>query len=133
MDKKAEALAAAKREAGYKAAEMVTNGMVVGLGTGSTVYYMIERLSARVKKGLEVKGVPTSFQTAIRAREAKIPLTTLDDDPVIDIAIDGADEVDPKLRLIKGRGAAHLREKCVAAAAKQFIVRSEERRVGKEC
>ncbi|MCK9579912.1 MAG: ribose 5-phosphate isomerase A [Methanoregula sp.] len=131
MDKKAEALAAAKRAAGYKAADMITDGMVVGLGTGSTVYYMIERLSTRVKKGLEVSGIPTSFQTALRAREAGISLTTMDDHPVIDIAIDGADEVDPKLRLIKGRGAAHLREKCMAAASKRFVVVVDEQKIVK--
>jgi ribose 5-phosphate isomerase A len=132
MDKKAEALVAAKRAAGYKAADMVEDGMVVGLGTGSTVYYMIERLAERIKKGLRVSGIPTSFQTAIRAREAGILLTTLDSHPVIDIAIDGADEVDPKLRLIKGRGAAHLREKCVAAAARRFVVVVDEQKVVKK-
>lgn len=132
MDKKAEATAAAKRAAGCKAAEMVTDGMVVGLGTGSTVYYMIERLGERVKGGLKVSGIPTSHQTAMRAREAGIPLTTLDDNPLIDIAIDGADEVDPALRLIKGRGAAHLREKCVADAALQFVVVVDEEKMVKK-
>jgi ribose 5-phosphate isomerase A len=133
MDRKAEALGRAKRAAGYKAADMIADGMVVGLGTGSTVWFTIERLSERVRKdGLRVSGIPTSFQTAIRAREAKIPLTTLDDDPVIDIAVDGADEVDPELRLIKGRGAAHLREKCVAAAAKQFVVVVDDQKVVKK-
>jgi ribose 5-phosphate isomerase A len=126
MDKMADAVAAAKRSAGYKAADMVDDGMVVGLGTGSTVYFMIERLAERGRSGLKVSGIPTSFQTAARAREAGIPLTTLDDNPVIDIAIDGADEVDPQFRLIKGRGAAHLREKCVADAAKRFIVVVDE-------
>jgi ribose 5-phosphate isomerase A len=132
MDKKAEALTAAKRAAGYKAAEMIEDGMVVGLGTGSTVYFMIERLSERVRDGLRVQGIPTSFQTAIRARASGIPLTTLDDNPVIDIAVDGADEVDPKLRLIKGRGAAHLREKCVAGAARHFVVVVDEQKVVKK-
>ena len=106
--------------------------MVVGLGTGSTVYFTIERLSERMRSGLRITGIPTSFQTALRAREAHIPLTTLDDNPVIDIAVDGADEVDPKLRLIKGRGAAHLREKCVAAAAKRFIVVVDEQKIGEK-
>jgi ribose 5-phosphate isomerase A len=122
MDKKAEALEQAKRAAGYRAAEMIEEGMVVGLGTGSTVYFTIERLSERIRDGFQITGIPTSFQTALRAREAKIPLTTLDDNPEIDIAVDGADEVDPKLRLIKGRGAALLREKCVAAAAKHVVI-----------
>lgn len=132
MDKKAEALGEAKRAAGYRAADMIEEGMVVGLGTGSTVYFAIERLSERVKGGLTITGIPTSFQTALRARDAKIPLTTLDDNPLIDIAIDGADEVDPKLRLIKGRGAAHLREKCVAAAAKHFVVVVDPQKVVKK-
>jgi ribose 5-phosphate isomerase A len=132
MDKKAEALANAKRAAGYRAADMIEDGMIVGLGTGSTVYFTIERLSERVKGGLQITGIPTSFQTALRAREAKIPLTTLDDNPVVDIAVDGADEVDLKLRLIKGRGAAHLREKCVAAAAKRLVVVVDEQKVVKK-
>jgi ribose 5-phosphate isomerase A len=132
MDKKAEALANAKRAAGYRAADMIEDGMIVGLGTGSTVYFTIERLSERVKGGLQITGIPTSFQTALRAREAKIPLTTLDDNPVVDIAVDGADEVDLKLRLIKGRGAAHLREKCVAAAAKHLVVVVDEQKVVKK-
>jgi ribose 5-phosphate isomerase A len=132
MDKKAGASEQAKRAAGYRAAEMAEDGMVVGLGTGSTVYFTIERLSERIKDGLQITGIPTSFQTALRARVAGIPLTTLDDNPTIDIAIDGADEVDPKLRLIKGRGAAHLREKCVAAAAKRFVVVVDEQKVVKK-
>jgi len=129
MDDKARTLTAAKTAAGFRAAEMVEDDMVIGLGTGSTVFYMIERLSARVREGLKVSGIPTSYQTAIRAREYGIPLTSLDDYPVIDMAIDGADEVDPSLNLIKGRGAAHTREKCVAAAAFRFIVVVDEQKV----
>jgi len=130
MDETAQALTAAKRQAGYHAADMVEEGMVVGLGTGSTVYFMIERLYSRVREEkLSVLGIPTSYQTAIRAREYGIPLTTLDDHPVIDIAIDGADQVDPRLRMIKGRGAAHTWEKCVAAAAFKFIVVIDEQKL----
>lgn len=131
MDKKAGTPEQAKRAAGYRAAEMIKEGMVVGLGTGSTVYFTIERLSEMVSDGLRITGIPTSFQTALRARDAGIPLTTLDDNPVIDIAIDGADEVDSGHRLIKGRGAALLREKCVAAAAKRFVVVVDEQKVVK--
>ena len=109
MDEKARALTTAKSAAGFQAAEMVEDGMIIGLGTGSTVFYMIERLAARTREGLTVSGIPTSYQTAMRARECGIPLTTLDDHPVIDMAIDGADEVDPRLNLIKGRGAALTR------------------------
>jgi ribose 5-phosphate isomerase A len=130
MDEKARALITAKTAAGFRAADMVEDGTVIGLGTGSTVFYMIERLSARIREeGLKVSGVPTSYQTAIRAREYGIPLTTLDDYPTIDLAIDGADEVDPRLNLIKGRGAAHLREKCVAASAFRFIVVVDEQKI----
>lgn len=129
MDEKARALTAAKTAAGFRAADMVEDDMVIGLGTGSTVFYMIERLSARVREGLKVFGIPTSYQTAMRAREYGIPLTTLDDYPVIDMAIDGADEVDPYLNLIKGRGAALTREKCIAAAAFRFIVVVDEQKI----
>ncbi len=110
-------LAESKRIAGYRAADLVEDGTVVGLGTGSTVFFAMERLSERIADGLTIAGVPTSYQAAIRAREYGIPLTTLDEHPQIALAIDGADQVDPQLFLIKGRGAAHLREKCVADAA----------------
>jgi ribose 5-phosphate isomerase A len=111
-----------KREAGYYAADMVGDGMVVGLGTGSTVGYTMEHLSDRIREGLRIQGVPTSFQAEIRARELHIPLTTLDDYPELDMAIDGADQVDDRLRLIKGRGAALTREKCVAASAEELVI-----------
>jgi len=112
-----------KKNAGYYAADLIKNGMVVGLGTGSTVFYSMERLSERIQsEGLSIKGIPTSLQAAIRARGLGIPLTTLDDCPLIDIAIDGVDEVDPDFNLIKGRGAAQTRERCVAEAAETFVV-----------
>jgi len=112
----------AKRNAGYSAAEMVREGMVVGLGTGSTVFYAMERLGRRIEAGLGITGIPTSYQAAMTARQYGIPLTDLDDHPVIDIAIDGADQVDSRLCLIKGRGAAHMREKCVADAARELVI-----------
>jgi len=115
-----------KREAGIRAAEFVEDGMVVGLGTGSTVHATIERLGERVREGLAIAGVPTSWQTEIRARACGITLATLADFPEIDIAIDGADQVSPDFLLIKGRGAAHTREKCVAAAAERFVVVVDE-------
>jgi ribose 5-phosphate isomerase A len=127
-----QAQAAAKREAGYRAAEMVKPGMVIGLGTGSTVFYAMERLKERIAAGLAIEGVPTSLQAAMRAREYGIPLTTLDEYPVIDLAIDGADQVDPAFRLIKGRGAAHTREKCVATAANRFIVVIDESKITRQ-
>jgi ribose 5-phosphate isomerase A len=129
MDTSNESLTAAKRAAGYAAADMVEDGMIVGLGTGSTVFYALERLSTRVSEGLQIFGVPTSYQTARRAQEYSIPLTSFDADPMIDLAIDGADQVDPQIRLIKGRGAALTREKCVAAAALRFVVVVDEQKM----
>jgi ribose 5-phosphate isomerase A len=126
MDDSAEALTAAKRAAGYQAADLVKDGMVIGLGTGSTVFFTLERLSCRIGEGLRISGVPTSYQTAQRAQECDIPLTTLDKEPVLDLAVDGADQVDRHLHLIKGRGAALTREKCVAAAARRFVVIIDE-------
>lgn len=115
--------AASKRNAGYRAAEEVEDGMVVGLGTGSTVFFAMERLGERMAGDrLSIVGVPTSYQAAIRARQYGIGLTSLDEHPELDIAIDGADQVDPALRLIKGRGAALLREKCVCDAAKKVLI-----------
>jgi len=96
--------------------------MVVGLGTGSTVRYFIEHLSLKVKEGLNILGVATSVQTERWATNAGIELTTLEKHKEIDVAIDGADEVDPALNLIKGMGGALFREKIVAKTAKQFIV-----------
>ena len=116
----------AKRAAGHLAAGMVKDGMVVGLGTGSTVLYAMETLGDRVRTGLSITGIPTSFQAATRARTLGIPLATLDDYPAPDIAIDGADQVDPGRRAIKGRGAAHLREKCVATASARFVIVVDE-------
>lgn len=118
----ASALAVGKREAGYRAADMVADGMVVGLGTGSTVFFAMERLAERIREGLSIIGVPTSYQAAIRARTCGIPLATLNDYPVIDLAIDGADQVDPNFTLIKGRGAAQTQEKCVAFAARSLVI-----------
>ncbi len=119
--------AAAKRDAGFRAADMVKDGMFVGLGTGSTVFFAMERLGERIKsEGLRISGVPTSYQTAQRAEEYGIPLTTLSLHPKLDIAIDGADQVSPEKYLIKGRGAALLREKIVADAADRFVVVIDE-------
>ena len=112
----------AKRDAGYRAADEVFEGMVIGLGTGSTVEFTLKKLGDRVAEGLSIIGVPTSYQTAMRARQYNIPLTTLDDHIRLDLAIDGADQVDSAKRLIKGGGAAHSREKCVADASDRLII-----------
>jgi ribose 5-phosphate isomerase A len=111
-----------KEAAGCAAAELVRDGDIVGLGTGSTAYFAVVALGERVKAGLRIIGIPTSVQTADLALTLGIPLTTLDEHPEIDITIDGADEVDPKLNLIKGGGGALLREKVVASVTKKMVV-----------
>lgn len=113
-----------KQEVGKAAAALVQSGTIVGLGTGSTTAYAIEYLGNRLKSGelKDIIGIPTSFQAEVLAKKYGIPLTTLDAVDHIDIAIDGADEVDPQKNLIKGGGAAHTREKVVDALAEQFIV-----------
>jgi ribose 5-phosphate isomerase A len=113
---------AEKEAAGRAAAQLVSDGNVVGLGTGSTAYFAVVALGERVKAGLKITGIPTSTKTADLARGLGIRLTTLDEHPEIDITIDGADEVDPKLNLIKGGGGALLREKIVASASKRMVV-----------
>jgi ribose 5-phosphate isomerase A len=111
-----------KENAGCRAAEYVSDGMIVGLGTGSTVAYTMDQLAQQIKEGLRITGVPTSIQTAMKARDRGIPLVSLDDVTRIDITIDGADQIDPSLRLIKGRGAAQVRERCVADASDRLII-----------
>jgi ribose 5-phosphate isomerase A len=114
-----------KEAAGRAAAKLVLDGQIVGLGTGSTAYFAVIALGERVKAGLKIAGIPTSNATADLARRVGVPLTTFEEHPVIDITIDGADEFDPHLNLIKGGGGALLREKVVAAASKQMIVVSD--------
>lgn len=111
-----------KKEVGEKAVEYVKDGMIVGLGTGSTVYYFISKLGELVEQGLSIKGVPSSKQTEKIAIELGIPLVSFHEIDQIDVSIDGADEVNPELHLIKGGGGALLREKIIAKAAKTFIV-----------
>ena len=117
-----------KQAAGEKAARLVKNNMVVGLGTGSTAAYAIKELGRRVADGLKLLGVPTSYQSAFLASENGIPLTTLDEHPVPDLAIDGADQI-ARFAAIKGGGAAHTREKIVALSAKKFVVVVDESKV----
>ncbi len=112
-----------KRIAGEAAVEFIEAGMVIGIGTGSTASYMIQALARRLQAGLNIVGaVPTSEATEQLARSLGIPLTDLDTYPELDLAIDGADEVDTRLNLIKGGGGALLREKIVASASRRFIV-----------
>jgi len=112
-----------KRRVGIEAARLVRDGMIVGLGTGSTSAFAIEELGRRVREEhLAIVGIPTSFSAGILARQHGIAVRTLDDVDHIDIAIDGADEVDPAKNLIKGGGAAHTREKVVDYLADFFVV-----------
>lgn len=113
-----------KQEVGKAAASKVQSNSIVGLGTGSTTAYAIQYIGERLANGelTNIVGVPTSFQAEVLAKQYGIPLTTLDAIDHIDVAIDGADEVDPQKNLIKGGGAAHTREKVVDSLAKQFIV-----------
>lgn len=112
-----------KHLAGEAAANLIEEGMLLGLGSGSTAKQMIIALGHRIQQGLRIAGaVPTSQATEELARNLGIPLTDLDTHPVLDLAIDGADEIDGQLRLIKGGGGALLREKIVASVAQRFIV-----------
>jgi ribose 5-phosphate isomerase A len=111
-----------KKSAALKAVEYVRDGMIVGLGTGSTAKHVVAALGEYVRAGMKLRGVPTSLETATLAREAGITLIDSDNRWAIDVAIDGADQVDPMFNLIKGGGGALLKEKIVAASAKQFVV-----------
>ncbi len=112
-----------EKEAAARASlRFVKNGQVVGLGTGSTAVYFIQLLGEQVKKGLRIRGIPSSDRSREQAAGLGIPLTTLDECQEIDVTVDGADEVDPRLRLIKGGGGALLREKIVASASRQLVI-----------
>ncbi|MGQ9493318.1 MAG: ribose-5-phosphate isomerase RpiA [Anaerolineae bacterium] len=113
-----------KQMAAARAIEMVKNGMVLGLGTGSTARYAVEMIGERLRSGQlrDIVGVPTSKVTEKIAKEAGIPLVTLREHPVLDLTIDGADEVDPHLVLIKGLGGALVREKIVARASQRVLI-----------
>ncbi|TKB59542.1 MAG: ribose-5-phosphate isomerase RpiA [Nitrospira sp.] len=111
-----------KKAAALKASEFVRSGMVVGLGTGSTAKHLLVAIGEQVRAGMKLRGVPTSQETAALAKQAGIPLIDAENRWEIDVAIDGADQVDPHFNLIKGGGGALLKEKIVAASAKQFIV-----------
>ena len=111
-----------KLEAAERALELVRPGMKLGLGSGSTAHHFVDLVGGRVKAGLNIRCVATSEATAAQAMTLGVPLATLDEMPELDLTVDGADEVDPKLRLIKGGGGALLREKIVAAASKRMVV-----------
>lgn len=115
---------ALKQQAAVRAIDFVQSGMALGLGSGSTLRFVLRELGARLADGRlrDIVGVPTSEATAALARELCIPLVSLEQRPALDLNLDGADEIDPHLNLIKGLGGALLREKVVASAARQFVV-----------
>ena len=117
----------AKRKAALEAVKHVKDHTIIGLGSGTTIAYAIEAIGEKIKlENLNVKGIPTSYQAFQLAVKHGIPVTTLEEHPVIDITIDGADQVDPNLNLIKGMGAALAREKIVASGSKQNIIVADE-------
>ncbi|XP_010527770.1 PREDICTED: probable ribose-5-phosphate isomerase 2 [Tarenaya hassleriana] len=122
-----------KRIAAYKAVEFVESGMVIGLGTGSTAKHAVDRIGELLRQGKlkNIVGIPTSKETQEQALSLKIPLSDLDAHPVVDLSIDGADEVDPDLNLVKGRGGSLLREKMIEGASKKFVVIVDESKLVK--
>lgn len=115
-----------KQAAGYKAAEFVESGMRVGLGTGSTAFYFIEKLIERCQQGLRIEGIATSKASSLQAKEGGIPLLDPEKFPSLDLDVDGADEIDPDKQMIKGGGGALFREKIIATSAKEMIVVVDE-------
>ncbi|RKD14449.1 ribose 5-phosphate isomerase A [Pelobium manganitolerans] len=111
-----------KQLVGEEAAKYVKNGMVIGLGTGSTAFFAIQKIGELVKNGLQIKGVPTSKATEELAKSLNIPLLAIEDVKRIDVTIDGADEFDPQKNLIKGGGAALLREKIIASVTDFYVI-----------
>ena len=119
----------AKQKAALEAVKHVRDGFIVGLGSGSTAAFAIEALGERVKREkLHIMGVPTSYQAFLLAVECGIPITSLDEHPLINVTVDGADQITPELFLIKGMGAALAREKIVAAASKLNIIIADEKK-----
>lgn len=116
----------AKKAAGRKAAEFIEEGMVVGLGSGSTAAYFIEALIERRKQGLKIEAVASSHASAKQAQKGGIPVIDINATLHIDLTVDGADEIDPQKRMIKGGGGAHVREKILAAASRELIVIVDE-------
>ena len=120
-----------KRLAGEKAVEQIQDDMVIGLGTGSTIEYSLKKIGELIRDGLKIKAIPTSVHTQRIAKEYKIPLTTLEENPIIDLTIDGADEVDGNLNLIKGGGGALTREKIIAYNSKKVIIVIDDSKIVK--
>lgn len=115
-----------KKAAGEKAVEYIKDGMIIGLGSGSTVYWTLKKLGELIEQGLNVKGIPSSLRTEGWAKDFKIPLTDFSEVQSLDLAIDGADEIDPQFNLTKGGGGSLVREKIVDANAKKLIIVADE-------
>ena len=127
MNPKHEWVEKAKKNAALEATKNIKNGFKIGLGSGSTAAYAIEEIGKRIKKEkLHVQGVPTSYQAFMLAVQHGIPATTLEEQPTLDLTIDGADQIDPELNLIKGMGGALAREKIVASASKKLIIIADQ-------
>lgn len=120
-----------KKLAGEEALKHIEEGMIVGLGTGSTIEYTLRKLGQMVREGFKIKGIPTSIHTKRIAKEENIPLTNLDENTIIDVTIDGADEVDSNLSLIKGGGGALVREKIIAFNSKRVIIVVDDSKIVK--
>jgi ribose 5-phosphate isomerase A len=118
-----------KAQAANAAIDLVKPGMRLGLGTGTTAYHFVEAVGELVRNGLEVTCVPTSEATRAHAEKLRIPLSSLDETPQLDLTVDGADEIDDQLRLIKGGGGALLREKIVATASDRMVVIADDRKL----
>lgn len=119
----------AKQTAGEYAVKFIEPNMTIGIGTGSTVHFFIQALAKKIKEGLNIQAVPTSTNTLQLATQLHIPIIDLNDINLLDITVDGADEIDPQLNLIKGGGGALLQEKIVAAASKKIIIIADESKV----
>jgi ribose 5-phosphate isomerase A len=121
----------AKKKAAIKAVDHIKSGMILGIGSGTTTAEAIRIIGQKIKSGeiKNIKGVPTSYHSIQEAVKARIPLTTLDEYPQLDLGIDGADQIDPYLNAIKGHGGAMLREKIVAACCKEYIIIADETKV----
>jgi ribose 5-phosphate isomerase A len=117
---------AIKKAVGYRAAELVEDGMLIGLGTGSTVFFFIERLVQKYKEGLKIQAIASSNQSFQQASVGNIPLLDIDKVTALDLTIDGADEIDPQKRMIKGGGGAHVREKIIATMSREMLVIIDE-------
>lgn len=120
---------AIKKAVGYKAAEFVENGMQIGIGTGTTVFYFIERLVQRCREGLKIHALPSSESSRRLAESGNIPLLEDNQTIALDLTVDGADEMDPMKRMIKGGGGALIREKIIAAMSREMVVIIEEKKL----